>query len=44
MAAFLMIQVYAASHLLKILDKHQDNPFVVERRIEQRLDLDYKVL
>ena len=43
-AAFLMIQVYATSHLLKILDQNQDDPFVVERRIEQRLDLDYEAL
>jgi len=43
-AAFLMIQVYATSHLLKILDQNQDDPFVVERRIEQRLDLDYQAL
>jgi len=43
-AAFLMIQVYATSHLLKILDQNQDDPFVVERRIEQRLDLDYEDL
>ena len=43
-AAFLMIQVYATSHLLKILDQHQDDPFVVERRIERRLNLDYQGL
>ena len=43
-AAFLMIQVYATSNLLKILDQHQDDPFVVERRIEQRLNLDYQGL
>ena len=43
-AAFLMIQVYATSNLLKILDQKQDDPFVVERRIEQRLDLDYEAL
>ena len=43
-AAFLMIQVYATSNLLKILDKHQDDPFVVERRIEKRLNVDYQAL
>ena len=43
-AAFLMIQVHATSNLLKILDQNQDDPFVVERRIEQRLDLDYDAL
>ena len=40
-AAFLMIQVYAANHFLKLLDKNPDDPYVVERRIEQRLDLAY---
>ena len=43
-AAFLMIQVYVTSNLLKILDQNQDDPFVVERRIEKRLDLDYEDL
>ena len=43
-AAFLMIQVYATSNLLKILDQHQDDPFVVERRIEKRLNVDYQAL
>ena len=43
-AAFLMIQVYATSQLLKILDQHQDDPFVVERRIEKRLNVDYQAL
>jgi lincosamide nucleotidyltransferase B/F len=41
-AAFLMIQVYAAHHLLTLLDTKQDDPFVVERRIESRLTLDYQ--
>lgn len=40
-AAFLMIQVYATHHLLTLLDAKQDDPFVVERRIESRLTLDY---
>ena len=43
-SAFLMIQVYATSQLLKILDQHQDDPFVVERRIEKRLNVDYQAL
>ena len=43
-ASFLMIQVYATSNLLKILDQHQDDPFVVERRIEKRLNVDYQAL
>lgn len=41
-AAFLMIQVYATSNLLKILDSKQEDPFVVERRIENRLKISYK--
>jgi lincosamide nucleotidyltransferase len=41
-AAFLMIQVYATSNLLKILDSKQEDPFVVERRIERRLSLSFK--
>ena len=43
-AAFLMIQVYATSHLLKLLDTDVDDPFVVERRIEKRLALNYSEL
>ena len=43
-ASFLMIQVYATSNLLKLLDQNQDDPYVVERRIEKRLDLDYQAL
>ncbi len=43
-AAFLMIQVYATNHLLKVLDEHPDDMYVVERRIEQRLDLNYEIL
>jgi hypothetical protein len=41
-AAFLMIQVYATSNLLKVLDSKQEDPFVVERRIENRLKISYK--
>ena len=43
-AAFLMIQVYATSNFLKVLDKNQDDPFVVERRIEKRLDINFQAL
>ncbi len=43
-AAFLMIQVYATSNLLKVLDSKQEDPFVVERRIENRLKISYKDL
>ena len=43
-AAFLMIQVYASHHFLTLLNPKVDDPFVVERRIESRLSLDYEVL
>lgn len=43
-AAFLMIQVYASNHFLKLLDQHPDDPYTVERRIEQRLNLAYDKL
>ena len=39
-----MIQVYATSNLLKLLDTDVDDPFVVERRIEKRLALNYSEL
>jgi lincosamide nucleotidyltransferase len=43
-AAFLMIQVYATHHLLTLLNAQQSDPFVVERRIEKTLKLNYQQL
>ena len=43
-AAFLMIQVYASHHMLSLLRNQEDDPFVVERRIEKELQLDYQKL
>lgn len=43
-AAFLMIQVYASHHMLSLLRNNQDDPFVVERRIEKHLNLNYQKL
>lgn len=43
-AAFLMIQVYASKHFLTLLNPKVDDPFVVERRVEDRLNLDYEKL
>jgi len=43
-AAFLMIQVYAAHKTLLLLNPYEDDTFVVERRIEMRLDIDYQHL
>lgn len=43
-AALLMIQVYAAHKTLRVLSPHDDDPFVVERRIEQRLSISYDTL
>lgn len=43
-SAFLMIQVYAAHKTLLLLNPYDDDMYVVERRIENRLDLDYAQL
>jgi hypothetical protein len=43
-AAFLMIQVYATHQLLTLLKTDADDPFVVERRIEKNLLLEYQNL
>lgn len=43
-AAFLMIQVYAAHHFLSLINPNPDDPFVVERRIESRLQISYDML
>ena len=43
-ASFLMIQVYASHHFLTLLNPSIDDPFVVERRVESRINLDYEKL
>lgn len=43
-AALFMIQVYATNHMLTLLDLEDDDPFVVERRVEQKIQLDYQKL